>query len=61
MKIIALADTHIRSGSIIEQLPGDPVSLIKAAYMVIHAGDFITKLAYDELRGHGNMDEAAPM
>lgn len=68
MKIIALADTHIKAGSIIEQLPSDPVSLIKAADMVIHAGDFVTKLAYDELRGicrleavHGNMDEAAPM
>ncbi|MBU4373474.1 MAG: metallophosphatase family protein [Euryarchaeota archaeon] len=44
------------------------MKIIALADMVIHAGDFVTKLAYDELRGicrllavHGNMDEAAPM
>lgn len=65
MKIIALADTHIKSGSIIESLPGQLVGLIKNADMVIHAGDFVTKQSYDELSGicrleavHGNMDEA---
>jgi putative phosphoesterase len=64
MKIIALSDTHIRSGSIIEQLPRDLILLIKRADVVIHAGDFITQQAYDELSGmcrleavHGNMDE----
>lgn len=66
MKIIALADTHIKSGSLLEQIPPDLIRLIKGADMVIHAGDFVTKAAYDELSGicrleavHGNMDEAA--
>jgi hypothetical protein len=63
MKIIAIADTHIKSGSIIDCLPRGLVRLIKGADMVIHAGDFVTKQAYDELSGmcrleavHGNMD-----
>lgn len=63
MKIIAIADTHIKSGSIIDCLPRGLVQLIKGADMVIHAGDFVTKQAYDELSGicrleavHGNMD-----
>ncbi len=65
-KIIAIADTHIKYGSIIEQLPGDLVALLKEADMVIHAGDFVTKKAFDELSAicrllavHGNMDEVA--
>ncbi len=65
MKIIALADTHIKSGSIIESLSGQLIGLIKNADMVIHAGDFVTKQSYDELSGicrleavHGNLDEA---
>jgi putative phosphoesterase len=66
MRIIALADTHIKSGSLLEQIPPDLIRLIKGADMVIHAGDFVTGQAYDELRSickleavHGNMDEAA--
>ncbi len=65
MKIIAIADTHIKSGSLLECLPRDLVPLIKDADMVIHAGDFVTKAAYDELSEicrlvavHGNMDAA---
>ncbi len=64
MKIIALADTHIRSGSITESLPDGLMELIMQADVVIHAGDFITKDAYDELSDacrleavYGNMDE----
>jgi putative phosphoesterase len=64
MKIIALADTHIKSGSIIEALPAGLIKLIESADIVIHAGDFVTKQAYDELAAicrleavHGNMDE----
>jgi putative phosphoesterase len=64
MKIITLADTHIKSGSLVAQLPRDLVRLIKDADMVLHAGDFVTKAAFDELSGicrltavHGNMDE----
>src|SRR5659263_166747 len=65
MNIIAISDTHIQSGSIIESLPAGLVSLIKQADIVIHAGDFVTRQAYEELTGicrfeavHGNMDEA---
>jgi putative phosphoesterase len=64
MKIIAISDTHIKSGSMIESLPAGLVSLIKQADIVIHAGDFVTRQAYDELSGicrleavYGNMDE----
>jgi uncharacterized protein len=64
MKIIALADTHIKSGSIAEALPPGLIELIEQADIVIHAGDFVTRQAYDELAGicrleavHGNMDE----
>ena len=50
MRIIALADTHIKSGSIMEALPADLVSKIKQADIVMHAGDFVTEQAFDELR-----------
>lgn len=65
MKIIAIADTHIKYGSITEKLPFGLIELIKEADMVIHAGDFVTEQAFGELSGicrleavHGNMDEA---
>ncbi len=64
MKIIILADTHIKSGSITEALQVRLIELIKQADIVIHAGDFVTRQAYDELACicrleavHGNMDE----
>ena len=64
MKIIAISDTHIKHGSILEQLPEDLVVLLKEADMIIHAGDFVTKAAFDGLADlnrleavHGNMDE----
>jgi putative phosphoesterase len=64
MKIIAISDTHIKHGSILEQLPRELVVLLKEADMIIHAGDFVTKAAFDELADlnrleavHGNMDE----
>ncbi len=66
MRIIAIADTHIKDGSILEQIPHDLVPLLRDADIVIHAGDFATKAAYDELSGicrlvavQGNMDEMA--
>ncbi|HEY9206538.1 MAG TPA: metallophosphoesterase [Candidatus Methanoperedens sp.] len=65
MRIIAISDTHIKYGSILEQLPSDLAAMLKDADMVIHAGDFVTKAAYDELSRivrlvavQGNMDEA---
>jgi putative phosphoesterase len=64
MKIITIADTHIRSGSITGALPKGLVEALKHADLVIHAGDFVTKKAFDELSSicnleavHGNMDE----
>ena len=64
MKILAISDTHIESGSIIETLPVALVKLMKHADIVIHSGDFVTKHAYEDLTGicrleavHGNMDE----
>lgn len=64
MKIIALADTHIKSGNIEETLQAELIKLIKEADIVIHAGDFVTEQAYGELSGicileavYGNMDE----
>lgn len=64
MKIIAISDTHIESGSIVESLPIGLVKLIKQADIVIHSGDFVTKQAYEELTAvcrieavYGNMDE----
>ncbi|MCZ7398933.1 MAG: metallophosphoesterase [Candidatus Methanoperedens sp.] len=66
MKIIAISDTHIKQGSILEQIQPELVRLIKDTDVVIHAGDFVTKQAYDELSGickleavFGNMDESA--
>ena len=68
MKIIAIADTHIKYGSIRDQLPRDLITLLEDADLIIHAGDFVTKRAYDELSGinrleavHGNMDDQALM
>jgi len=64
MKIIALSDTHIKSGSIMDQLPGELVDILKKADLIIHSGDFVSKKAYDEFLRmnwlesvHGNMDE----
>ncbi len=66
MRIIAISDTHIKYGSIMEQLPAGLAAMLKDADMVIHAGDFVIKAAYDELSSicrlvavQGNMDEAA--
>ncbi len=64
MKIIALSDTHIKFGSITDHLPGEIIDMLKRADLIIHAGDFVRKKAYDELSAigrleavHGNMDE----
>jgi putative phosphoesterase len=64
MKIIALSDTHIKFGSIMDHLPGELVDILKKADLIIHSGDFVRKKAYDEFSGmnwleavHGNMDE----
>jgi putative phosphoesterase len=64
MKIIAISDTHIKFGSIMDHLPGDLVDRLKKTDLILHAGDFVWKKAYDEFCAlnrleavHGNMDE----
>lgn len=64
MKIIAISDTHIKFGSIKDHLPTDLIYKLKQADIIIHAGDFVRKKAYDELSAigrleavHGNMDD----
>lgn len=64
MKIIAISDTHIKFGSIMDHLQGDLVDRLKKADVILHAGDFVRKKAYDELCAlnrleavYGNMDD----
>lgn len=59
MKIIALADTHIRYGSIKESLPADLVGLLMDADMIIHAGDFVTRGAFEEFSNICRSNEPA--
>src|SRR3989304_9025852 len=65
MKIIAISDTHIKFGSIKDHLPDDLIEMMKRADIIIHAGDFVRKKAYDEIcmlnrleAVHGDMDFA---
>jgi putative phosphoesterase len=64
MRIIAMADTHIKTGHVAHNLPEGLVALLREADLIIHAGDFVSHQAYDELSKlgkleavHGNMDE----
>ncbi len=64
MKIIAISDTHIKFGSVWDNLPGDLVERLKKADLIFHAGDFVRKKTYDELcelnrleAVQGNMDD----
>ncbi len=64
MNIIAISDTHIKSGSIYDHLPGGLVGLLKNTDLILHAGDFVSKRAYNEFSALnrleavcGNMDE----
>ena len=66
MKIIAISDTHINYGPIEDNLPEYLLQMLKKADLIIHAGDFITKRAFDEFSKinkleavHGNMDEGS--
>jgi uncharacterized protein len=60
MKIIVLSDTHIHG-----QMPDELLAIVKDADIVVHAGDFITRQAYDSLNAackklvavNGNSDE----
>lgn len=64
MKIIAISDTHIKFGPVGNHLPGDLVERLKKTDLILHAGDFVRKKAYDEFCAlnrleavYGNMDE----
>jgi uncharacterized protein len=62
--VAIIADTHLPRGG--RRLPDACVRRIGAADMLIHAGDFRTAAAYDEIAAltprlvavHGNVDEA---
>lgn len=51
MEIIAISDTHIKKGSLSENLPAPLLSMLKSSDMVIHAGSFETLESYRELAG----------
>jgi putative phosphoesterase len=61
--LAVVADTHLPRGS--RQLPDECLELMRAADVVIHAGDFSTLAVYEELAGvcrelvavHGNVDD----
>jgi putative phosphoesterase len=61
--VAIIADTHLPRGS--RALPEECVSLLREAELVLHAGDFVTVAALQDLREigppvegiHGNMDE----
>ncbi len=66
MKLVAIADTHIKYGFARDNLPAGLIRLLERADMTIHAGDFVTREVFDELSGissleavYGNMDEPA--
>ena len=61
MKIIVLSDTHVHG-----PIPEEVLCIAREADMVVHAGDFITRQAYESLKAvskrlvavHGNSDNA---
>jgi putative phosphoesterase len=62
MRLAILADTHLPKRA--RRLPAACVERLRAADLIIHAGDFTTRAALDELRAlgevaavHGNVDE----
>ena len=64
MRLAIVADTHLPRGS--RALPDACVTLLRAADLIVHAGDFVARSAYDELVAlgppvvavHGNQDDA---
>ena len=65
MIVALIADTHLPRGR--RRLPADCVDRIREADLLIHAGDFSTAAAYEQLAAigpelvgvHGNVDDAA--
>ncbi len=63
MEIAILSDTHMPRGW--RRLPARCVELLRAADLIVHAGDFVSLSVVEELRGygelvgvHGNVDDA---
>ncbi len=64
VEIAILSDTHMPRGA--RRLPARCIELLRAADLIVHAGDFVTLPVLEELRGygelagvHGNVDDAA--
>ena len=64
MEIAIISDTHMPRGT--RRLPSSCVQRLRAADLIVHAGDLNTVEVLDELRGlgevvavHGNVDDAA--
>jgi uncharacterized protein len=62
--IAIISDTHLPRGD--RRLPAECVSRLRAADLIIHAGDLTTASVLEQLRGigdvaavHGNVDDAA--
>jgi uncharacterized protein len=63
-RLAIIADTHLPRGS--RALPASCVYRLRAADLIVHAGDFVARAAYDELVAlgspvvavHGNQDDA---
>ncbi len=63
MQIAIISDTHMPRGP--RRLPADCVRRMRAADLIIHAGDLMTMAVHDELAAvgsvaavHGNIDDA---
>jgi putative phosphoesterase len=63
MEIAIISDTHMPRGW--RRLPAECVDRLRAADLIVHAGDLMTLAVLDELRGygevvavHGNVDDA---
>jgi uncharacterized protein len=64
-RVAVIADTHLPRGTRV--LPDECVRLLRAADLILHAGDFVTEAFLEELRAlgppvegvYGNMDEPA--
>jgi putative phosphoesterase len=64
MRIAIVSDTHLPRGS--RRLPDDCLARLRAADLILHAGDLVAASALDELEAlgppvaavHGNVDDA---
>jgi putative phosphoesterase len=65
VRLAVISDTHLPRGA--RRLPDDCVARLRAATLILHAGDLVSAAFLDELEGlgppvaavHGNVDEAA--